>query len=211
MKRQDAPGELEWVRAFINTRDLELASDSMDSAQGLRSWLAERSLIPPGTPVGEEDLRHAVEVRESLRALARTNSGQQMDPEAARTLDGLASGAVVRLRFREDGTRHVGPEEDGGVRAGLGRLLAVVGTADRDGTWQRLKVCPAEDCLWAFYDHSKNRSGTWCQMAECGNRAKARTYRTRHLDSAESSNGVAPRSARTTPGPLPHVPPRETP
>jgi predicted RNA-binding Zn ribbon-like protein len=30
-----------------------------------------------------------------------------------------------------------------------------------------------------FYDRSKNRSGRWCVMAECGNRAKVRAYRER--------------------------------
>jgi predicted RNA-binding Zn ribbon-like protein len=40
-------------------------------------------------------------------------------------------------------------------------------------------VCAAEDCRWAFYDRSRNRSRTWCSMEECGNRAKARSYRAR--------------------------------
>ncbi|MGO4756098.1 ABATE domain-containing protein, partial [Streptomyces sp. 2MCAF27] len=105
MKRQDAPGPLELVRTFINTRDLELASDSVDSPAGLRSWLTEHSLLASGATVGEDDWQHAVRVREALRALARTNSGRPMDPEAARTLDALAADAVVRLRFREDGTQ----------------------------------------------------------------------------------------------------------
>ena len=46
-----------------------------------------------------------------------------------------------------------------------------------DGTWRRLKACREDTCQWAFYDRSKNRSGTWCSMAVCGNRAKARAYR----------------------------------
>jgi predicted RNA-binding Zn ribbon-like protein len=48
-----------------------------------------------------------------------------------------------------------------------------------DGTWARVKACRAEDCRWAFYDFSRNRSGTWCDMAVCGNRAKVRAYRAR--------------------------------
>ena len=43
-----------------------------------------------------------------------------------------------------------------------------------------VKACPADDCRWAFYDRSRNRSGTWCDMSDCGNRAKARAYRKRH-------------------------------
>jgi predicted RNA-binding Zn ribbon-like protein len=48
-----------------------------------------------------------------------------------------------------------------------------------DGTWSRLKACRADDCLWAFYDGSRNHSAAWCSMASCGNRAKARAYRSR--------------------------------
>lgn len=39
---------------------------------------------------------------------------------------------------------------------------------------ERLKVCP--NCEWLFIDRSKNRSRTWCDMAVCGNRAKARLH-----------------------------------
>lgn len=41
---------------------------------------------------------------------------------------------------------------------------------------QRLKICP--NCGWLFLDRSRNRSRAWCDMAVCGNRAKAsRHYR----------------------------------
>jgi predicted RNA-binding Zn ribbon-like protein len=56
----------------------------------------------------------------------------------------------------------------------------IVHGAIADGTWQRLKACRDHSCEWAFYDHTKNRSGAWCTMEECGNRAKARSYRERH-------------------------------
>lgn len=41
----------------------------------------------------------------------------------------------------------------------------------------RLKECPAEPgCGWLFHDTSKNRSRRWCDMADCGNVAKARRH-----------------------------------
>ena len=61
----------------------------------------------------------------------------------------------------------------------LARLLAIIARAEADGTWARMKACPADNCREAFYDHSRNRSRTWCEMSICGNRAKARTYRRR--------------------------------
>ena len=47
------------------------------------------------------------------------------------------------------------------------------------GELERVKICPADDCLWAFYDESRNGSRQWCSMAVCGNRAKARAHRAR--------------------------------
>ncbi|MBB1248110.1 CGNR zinc finger domain-containing protein [Rhizobium sp. G21] len=39
---------------------------------------------------------------------------------------------------------------------------------------ERLKICP--NCGWLFLDRSKNKSRAWCDMAVCGNRAKARLH-----------------------------------
>lgn len=41
---------------------------------------------------------------------------------------------------------------------------------------ERIKGCGGEDCAWLFIDRSKNRSRRWCDMSDCGNRAKARRY-----------------------------------
>jgi predicted RNA-binding Zn ribbon-like protein len=40
----------------------------------------------------------------------------------------------------------------------------------------RVKECATENCNWLFLDASKNRSRRWCEMKECGNRAKARRH-----------------------------------
>jgi predicted RNA-binding Zn ribbon-like protein len=56
----------------------------------------------------------------------------------------------------------------------------IVAGALQDGTWERLKVCLADDCQVAFYDQSRNRSAVWCDMRGCGNRQKVRSYRERH-------------------------------
>jgi predicted RNA-binding Zn ribbon-like protein len=69
--------------------------------------------------------------------------------------------------------------DEADVPGALSRILAVVYTAMADESWHRLKACRLDDCQWAFYDQSKNRSRTWCSMKVCGNRAKARAYRER--------------------------------
>ena len=85
------------------------------------------------------------------------------------------------LRFGPDGAVSLQPQA-GGVDGALGRLLAIVQGAIAEGTWGRLKVCRQHTCQWAFYDHSKNRSGSWCRMELCGNRVKARAYRSRQRE-----------------------------
>jgi predicted RNA-binding Zn ribbon-like protein len=41
---------------------------------------------------------------------------------------------------------------------------------------ERVRRCAAPDCDWLFLDASRNRSRRWCDMAVCGNRAKARQH-----------------------------------
>jgi predicted RNA-binding Zn ribbon-like protein len=43
----------------------------------------------------------------------------------------------------------------------------------------RVKQCASETCDWLFLDQSRNRSRRWCDMRECGNRAKARRFQAR--------------------------------
>ena len=93
-------------------------------------------------------------------------------------LNEQSAAAAVALRFDAEGAALV--TSCGGVDSAIARLLSIVHDAMNDGTWRRLKACPAEDCRWAFYDHSRNRSGTWCEIGKCGNRAKARRFRERH-------------------------------
>jgi len=47
-----------------------------------------------------------------------------------------------------------------------------------------VRECAADDCGWLFIDASKNRSRRWCDMAVCGNRAKARRHYARARDHA---------------------------
>lgn len=44
----------------------------------------------------------------------------------------------------------------------------------------RVKECGNDNCNWLFLDTSKNRSRRWCDMKECGNRAKVKRHYERH-------------------------------
>ena len=42
-----------------------------------------------------------------------------------------------------------------------------------------IRQCGGDACGWMFLDTSRNHSRQWCNMRECGNRAKARRFRER--------------------------------
>lgn len=52
-------------------------------------------------------------------------------------------------------------------------------------TLQRVGICEDETCGWLFYDTSKNHSRRWCDMDDCGNRAKARRHYARNKTSID--------------------------
>ena len=174
-----APGELALVQSFINTRELEDDADAIADPDGLRNWLEHAELIRPGVPVGHCDVEQARAVREALRSLTLVNSGAQDDLNALDTLNRAARSAQLGVSFAPGGEAGLEARAPG-VDGALGEILAIALDAMADGSWSRLKACPADNCLWAFYDETKNRSGTWCSMSVCGNRTKARLYRRRH-------------------------------
>jgi len=80
----------------------------------------------------------------------------------------------VGLAFREDWTEPLPVLEKPLLAAAraIGRFLAA-------GDFGRLKICPGQNCRWFFIDLSKNHSRRWCDMAVCGNLAKARRFQHR--------------------------------
>ncbi len=178
MASDPAPGELELVRAFVNTWDGEERAEAIGTPDELRAWLAEHRLLEGGPGVSAAEHRRAIALREALRELLLAHAGIEPAPEAAATVDDAARRAALGVRFGEDGSPRT-EAHAGGVDGALGRLLVLVAAAHADGTWPRLKACPAESCQWAYYDRSRNRSAVWCDMGVCGNRHKVRSFRER--------------------------------
>ena len=179
MASNPAPGDLELVRAFVNTWDAEDDVERLTGPAQLRDWLVEHGLLDRSARVTAADHRHAIEVLEAQRSMLLANAGLEHDPGAGPAHDGAPPPARLGVRFDEHGHVHAAPQASG-VDGALGRLLAIVAGAQDEGTWPRLKACLADDCQWAFYDRSRNRSAVWCDMRVCGNRQKVRSYRERH-------------------------------
>jgi predicted RNA-binding Zn ribbon-like protein len=172
------PRELVPIEALVNTVELDTGEEQLTSPAALRDWLAGQGLLDASAVVGDADLAAAIELREALRAMLRVNDGEPVDPAAVETVNRAAAALPLRVAFDGDGDPGLRPGQEG-VRGALATLLAGIAVARANGTWERLKACSADDCQWAFYDQSKNRSGRWCSMRTCGNRTKTRAYRSR--------------------------------
>ncbi len=157
---QSTDAEVALVLAFLNSMDVETGTDDLRDPAAYAAWLRERGL-PAGDPAAA-DLVAARRLRTSLRSAAG-------DPDSGPQ----PLGVPVRVGLDASGRPALVAADALGVIAAAAVALA------GDGRWDRLKICPADDCRWAFYDRSKNRSRHWCSMAECGGRAKSRAFRAR--------------------------------
>jgi predicted RNA-binding Zn ribbon-like protein len=176
------PHNLQLVIDFVNTLDLETGQDRTDTPAQLASWLCEQGVCDPAAPeLGARELEQAIELRESLRIVLLSHNDRDAEPgEAARHLEEVAERGRLSVCFSDgDGDAVEIVPRSPGYPGVLARLLVPVAHAAMDGSWARVKACPADECLWAFYDASRNRSGRWCDMAVCGNREKVRSYRSR--------------------------------
>ena len=181
--RQPAPAPLNVVEDFVNTLEIDGVerTELLVTADDLRRWLEERDLTAAGGELTEADRRIAVDVREDLRALLLANNGEELEEGALDRLNEVAGRALLKVRFTGPGRAQLEPESPG-IDGALGRILSIVLHAMVDETWSRLKACRNDECMWVFYDTSKNHSATWCSMRVCGNRMKARAYRRRRAE-----------------------------
>jgi predicted RNA-binding Zn ribbon-like protein len=184
-RNPDASAELERLRDFVNTNDIEGEADELGTPQLLRAWLLAGRLIPAGTAVDADAHRRAIAIREGLRALGSANNGEPIDIDRVEALNQVAAGLPVVVSAQPDGWR-LSPAAAPGVDGFLASLMATVAQSMADGSWSRVKACRRDTCRWLFFDHSRNRSGTWCSMAGCGSRMKARAYRARQREAASA-------------------------
>jgi predicted RNA-binding Zn ribbon-like protein len=177
--RQTATGDLGLVQAFVNTVDRQDGPELLTDPNTLKAWLVARGLLEAAQPLDETDLKHAIALREAMRAVIGANTGLTVYPVETATLNEAAAASRLRMRFGADGKPRLEPDVLGAVGA-MGRLVATLYTAMQDESWARLRLCGSPECRWAFYDRSKNHSSRWCSMTSCGNREKARRFRTQH-------------------------------
>ncbi|MET1075935.1 MAG: CGNR zinc finger domain-containing protein [Umezawaea sp.] len=170
--------DLDLVEQFLNTLDRRtfrwhgqqhVAADRLTSVEALSAWLEAHDLVPAGQQLGPADLAAAIALRTALREALSDDTD---DADAVRAL------ADFPLRLAPDASGRLRVTAASGV-PGLAPVVEAVAVSVAGGGWNRLKLCAAPDCRWAFLDASRNGGGRWCAMSACGNRTKTRAYRRR--------------------------------
>ena len=189
-------GERLWLD-FVNTDDARRGTrvDLLRDFDALVHWLEAARVLdaerasgivrrahqqPAGAAAALIDARR---VRAALRHLAERGGSS----DATRT-DVLAE--INRVLGRSAGTRRVEWRDDGSFRqsfvpvgdAFAGLMIPVVESAADaliHGELVRVRRCADARCPRVFFDSTRNGRRRWCDMATCGNRAKAARFRAR--------------------------------
>src|SRR5687767_930640 len=210
-------GERLWLD-FVNTDDVRrgVRFDALHEFEMFVQWLEAANVVdaeraaglrrraqqqPSGAAAALVDARR---VRASLRALAERGNST----EKAR-IDTLAE--INRILGRSAGTRRLEPKGDGTFArsfvpvgdAFAGLMIPVVESAADAlviGELARIRRCADGRCPRVFFDGTKNGRRRWCDMATCGNRAKAARHRVRLRQAGDPALDDAAGNTMTTGG-----------
>ena len=142
-----------------------------------KAGLLEKSSYNPKEAV--KVLEHAIVLREAIFRIfsATAAEGSPADEDLTLLNRGLAQ-ALPHLQLVSAPTGLVWGW-DGLTTTLDGLLWPVIRSAAElltSDQLSRLRECSSKTCNWLFIDQSKNRSRRWCDMSDCGNRAKARRH-----------------------------------
>jgi predicted RNA-binding Zn ribbon-like protein len=187
---------------FVNTvtgRDQQ-PRDWLDGYARLLEWAALVRLLPEKNlraltkkmhsepAAAARALARAKELREELFALVSAVASGSAPPKSALALlreHWLAGTAAHDLRF-DDGRVIANLRADA---ADLDLIAALVAYRMVEHVMtqpvERLRICSGENCSWVFIDGSKAGRRRWCDMAVCGNVAKAQRFYARSRKKAK--------------------------
>jgi predicted RNA-binding Zn ribbon-like protein len=184
---------------FANTltwRGSAATVETLADFAALLRWAQTSAALPP--PAGRELARwgdehplkaaqvfaEAIVLREAIYRIAGALAGDEpVRSQDFAALSRAVSQAPVRRQLVRASVGYAWRIEVWKVgRAGVSAptLLAPVLWSAADllvgGARRHIRRCANDACLWLFVDASKNGTRRWCDMASCGNRAKARRH-----------------------------------
>lgn len=205
-------GERLWLD-FVNTDDVRRGSrvDLLRDFDALVRFLESVAILdheramgmrrraqqqPAGAAAALVDARR---MRAALRALAERGANSERIRWDALT-------EINRVLGRSAGTRRLESRADGSFArafvpvgdAFAGLIIPIVESAADSliaGELARVRRCSDPRCTRVFFDSTRNGRRRWCDMATCGNRAKAARFRERERTSVSPAPSPGPDSS----------------
>lgn len=185
---------------FVNTDDARLGErvETIASFERYVDWLAATGVVDAERAAALQ--RRAVEQPSGaaaalvearrVRAALRTLAEQGRSESGARAREN-ALAEINRVLGRSAGTRRVEMTDTGGyarsfvaVGDAFGGLIIPIVESVVDslvnGDLVRVRSCADRRCPRVFIDVTRSHTRRWCDMATCGNRAKAQRSRRKH-------------------------------
>jgi predicted RNA-binding Zn ribbon-like protein len=175
-----------------------VAREKLHSLDDFIAWAEQAALLKPEQVEGLRRhavrrpsdaaalLDRAIELREAIFRILLSASDQKAPPDKDMArLNAELAASLGRLR--------IGPAKEGALfvwqwaddRLQPDHLLGPIARSAaellvRGDLVAKVHQCEGDNCGWLFVDCSKNHSRRWCDMRDCGNRAKVRRHRKRH-------------------------------
>jgi predicted RNA-binding Zn ribbon-like protein len=179
--RVDLDGALD----FLNTLDLDdgQLTEHLGEPADAAAWFAAQGLVHAESTYRWKaaDLDRVRTVRHALRDVVDAVVDGRRPAKVSVELVNEALEYRQPARLELDGTAcRIGHRHGADTVAdALGSIAEAIVDELATGRPDRFRVCANDRCQWTFYDSSPTGRRRWCDMATCGNQAKAARHRAR--------------------------------
>ena len=179
---------------FVNTlgwRGREVPAEELNNYSDLVKWSRHIGIITPQDADkllkkadrhpddGKKVLLSAAGLRETIHCIfAAVIKNQTPAKEDLAAFNGYLANAMVLSRIIN--TKNSFQWDSCGDKSKMDWVLNPIIRSAADllvsDELKKLKSCSDPQCGWLFLDISRNQSRRWCDMKDCGNRAKAKRF-----------------------------------
>ncbi|MSP13992.1 MAG: hypothetical protein EXR62_13680 [Chloroflexi bacterium] len=182
---------------FTNTvsrEDHTLNHERLHSYADLVAWSQQAQILNPAAAqellweawqrpeATTRVVAQAIQLREVIYEIfSDIAAGRKALPASLAQLNGALAQALVHSRVvpQEEGFAWEWEEDTTALVRVLWPVAKSAADLLIDGELDRVGECANDACGWLFIDTSRNHSRRWCDMKDCGNRAKAQRHYTR--------------------------------
>lgn len=167
-RSEDRLAREDWLTDFIDEYNLPIAvpltSDELGLLRQLRSFL--------------------------LTCVQHIVAGESPSPMEIEELNRwMAAGPVIRHLEIDKDQKFVLAYilQKPGLQAAAAEIAGSFAQAIEQGELSRFRICTNPDCLWVYYDDTRNRSKRYCDDKMCGNLMKVRRFRAKKKQQSSGS------------------------